>query len=284
MADAEKTLKVLREAAILLRATHGRRGMIVHLDEPGDVVVAGDLHGDVGNFRALLKRANLEREPTRHLVLQEFVHGAERYPNGGCMSHQVLELACVLKMRYPHRVHLLLGNHEFAEWTGRSICKEGVQLNELFASGVAYVYRTKADAILDAYRQVYGAMPLAVRTASRIFVSHSIPSSRSLESFDMKLFVRATVEKSELSKGSSLYHLLWDRDTSSAAASRFAEMVDCDWLVTGHIACTEGFRIANDRQLIVDCSGQPASFVRFSTCRPTTLRQLVAGVTLFGPG
>ena len=56
------------------------------------VLVAGDLHGHVENFRQLLIRADLANHPRRHFVLQEVLHGPFLYPGGGEKSHQLLDL------------------------------------------------------------------------------------------------------------------------------------------------------------------------------------------------
>lgn len=141
MADVDRVIKALRQAAVYLRATHGRKGMVVELRDAEDVLVAGDLHGNLTNLKKILKLADLDRNTGRHLVLQEFVHGATRSPEGFCTSHQLLDIVAALKCQYPHRVHLLIGNHELAEWTGRAIAKDGVALNALFAAGVAAAFQ-----------------------------------------------------------------------------------------------------------------------------------------------
>ena len=89
MPDPERLLTILRHAAQLWKATPGRAGRIVNLTGPCQVLVCGDLHGNIENFRLLLKRADLAAQPRRHLVLQEVVHSAFRYPDGGDKSHQL---------------------------------------------------------------------------------------------------------------------------------------------------------------------------------------------------
>lgn len=277
---AEQTLKVVKNAAIHLRATHGRSGMVVHLVEADDVLVAGDLHGNQTNLRKLLKLAALDQHPRRHLVLQEFVHGSGRYPNGGCTSHQLLDAVAALKCQFPHRVHLLPGNHEMAEWTGRVIAKNGVPMNEVFAEGVAHAFGDAAEEVFATYLELIGAMPLAVRTDNRIFISHSIPPASALEHFDRSLFDRWGVPEDQRGKNSSLYHLLWGRDVGEEAAQAFCTLVDADLLVTGHIASESGYRVPNSRQIILDCVGVPAGCLLFPTQTPLTQTELLACLKL----
>src|SRR5262249_43535107 len=82
MPDPPRLLTVLPAATQAFRDTPGRRGRLVCLDEATEVLATGDLHGNVGNFRQILSKADLRGHPRRHLVLQEVVHGPFRYPDG----------------------------------------------------------------------------------------------------------------------------------------------------------------------------------------------------------
>jgi hypothetical protein len=280
MMDPDRILRTLREAAIHLRATRGRRGTVIHLDDAEDVLVAGDLHGNLAQIKKILAIADLSSQPRRHLVLQEFVHGTERYPTGGCTSHRLLDIIAALKCQFPHRVHLLIGNHELAEWTGRTIGKDGESLNQLFAAGVETAYGERATEVTAAYHELIAAMPLAVRTSNRVFITHSIPSGKSLETFELETFTVPCVAEEKRGRGSSLYHLLWGRDVSEETSERFARMVDADLLVTGHIAFDGGFGVPNSRQVIVDCTASPAGCVLFHAQGPITHQQLVDSIVL----
>jgi hypothetical protein len=57
--------------------------------------------------------ADLDRNPRRHLIMQEVCHGGPTYPDGGCKSHRMLEDVARLKVRYPERFHFLLSNQAF---------------------------------------------------------------------------------------------------------------------------------------------------------------------------
>ena len=130
MPDPAKLLPILTRAAATFRATPGRTGRVVALTDATDMLVGGDLHGHLGNFQALMKRADLANHPRRHLVLQEAIHGPFRYPDGGDKSHQMLDLIAALCCQFPGRVHFLPGNHELAQATGRAILKGDDFYNE----------------------------------------------------------------------------------------------------------------------------------------------------------
>lgn len=278
--DTDRVLRLLHQAAIHLRATHGRDGMVIRLPDADEVLVAGDLHGNLANFRKILQQAALAEHPNRHLVLQEFVHGSGRYAGGGCTSHQLLDVLAALKCQFPHRVHLLIGNHELSEWTGRSIAKEGVALNALFQLGVETAYEDRAYEVIEKYHEFFAALPLAVRTENRVFITHSVPDGRHLDSFDLDIFSCPALPPEKRGRNSSVYHLLWGRDVTEATTNRFAQMVDADFLVTGHISCPNGYAAPNCRRVILDAVAAPAAFLLIPTRGTLTFDQLTAGIHL----
>ena len=82
MPDPDRLLRTLYKAADATRLTPGRKGRFVQLQGASEVLVGGDLHGHLGNFQAIYQAADLAKNPKRHLVLQEVVHGKFFYPGG----------------------------------------------------------------------------------------------------------------------------------------------------------------------------------------------------------
>ena len=152
MPQPERLLATLKQAVQAFRSTPGRAGWTVRLPADANVMVVGDLHGNVENFRLALKQADLAQHPQRHLVLQEVVHGPFRYPQGGDKSHQLLDLVAALKCQCPGRVHFLLGNHELSQWLGHRIGKGDVDQNDIFRAGVEEAYGAWGEQIYQAYR------------------------------------------------------------------------------------------------------------------------------------
>lgn len=278
MPDPDRLLNILRRAFRFFHETPGRRGRLIGLEDAGAVLVAGDLHGNVENFRRLLTLADLKSHPRRQLVLQEVVHGPFRYPAGGDKSHQLLDLVSALKCQFPKQVHMLLGNHELAQWTGRKITKGDLDLNNLFRLGVETAYGARADEIWTAYFELFAVMPLALRTPNRIFLSHSLPSAKRLPQFELSLLEKETHEEKDWNAGGPLYSLVWGRDTALATVSDFLRKVDAHLLITGHIPCAQGFEVPNERQVILDSQGTPACYCLFPADRDITHQELVACV------
>jgi hypothetical protein len=278
MPDPDRLLATLRQAARACRATPGRRGRLVCPGEAVEVLVAGDLHGNLENFRRLLTLADLAGHPGRHLVLQELIHGPFEYPNGGDRSHQLLDVVAALKCQFPQRVHLLPGNHELAQFTSRRVEKNDRDLNLAFQQGVEAAYGRRAAEVYAAYGELFAALPLALRTANRVFLSHSLPSARRQGEFDPAVLEGEETAPEELLPGGSVFALLWGRDTSPANVEAFLRRVDADYLVSGHVPCERGYDTPSERHLILDALGAPAAYCLFPTDRPLNFAELVAGV------
>lgn len=281
MPDPDRLLRTIYKACDQVRYTPGRKGRFVQLQNASDVLVAGDLHGHLGNFQAIHKVAALDQNPKRHLVLQEVIHGKQMYPTGGDKSHQLLDLFCALKCQYPDRVHMLLGNHEMSQWANRVVLKEDRDLNALFLEGVREAYGPeKGPEIYALYMRLFCLLPFALRTSNRIFISHSLPRQKAVESFQIWHLHTDSFPPEELTVGGSVYELLWGRDTRAETCNEFLKKVDSDWLVSGHIASDAGFSMPSPRQIIVDCCDHPAAYALLRADRPITAGEFKACVRM----
>ena len=283
MPDPSKVLATVRRALDLFRATPGRCGGLITLGpEVEDVMVVGDLHGNVPAFRQVLAVADLAKHPRRHLVLQELIHGHRHYPDdGGDKSHQLLDVVCALKCQYPDRVHLILGNHELSELTHRPIAKSGVPLNALFRQGIATAYGAAGGEVYETYRNLFAALPLAVRTPNRVFVCHTVPDPIDLDEFDAGIFALDDWPDAAKARHGAVYGITWGRNTDAETVDRFAALVDADLFVCGHQPCDEGYRRANHRQIIVDGTDPYPAYCLFPAQAPLTIDDLHACARLF---
>jgi hypothetical protein len=278
MPDPARLLRTLKQAIQAFKNTPGRRGLMIYPDRADEMMVVGDLHGSVENFRLVLKRAELASHAGRHLVLQELIHGPFRYPGGGDRSHQLVDLVAALKCQYPDRVHLILANHELSQCKFQDIAKTEGDLNALFREGVAAAYGAEARSIYAAYLELFVALPVGLKTSNRVFVSHSLPSAARLTGFELAILERDSHDENEFRPGGAVHALLWGRDTSPTNVKAFLHRVDADWLITGHIPCSEGFLHPNDKQVILDAQGTPACYSLCSVRRPLSHSDLIGSV------
>jgi hypothetical protein len=280
----ENTIRLFHEAAQANLVTPGRAGNVTEIgrESGDDVMLTGDLHGHRRNFNLIRRIAALEALPRRHLVMQEACHGGPTYPqNGGCMSHTILEDIARLKVRYPDRVHFLLGNHELAELTDYPIQKNRQLLNVLFRLGLEQVYGAEAARVRQALLEFLRTCPLAVRISGGVFVCHSIPEGLDARPFDQTIFSRP-LDPLEFSERGDIFHLVWGRDHRPENARAFAELMNARVLIHGHDPCPDGFAVPNPHQVILDCCGLRACYVVLSTDREWTQAAVVEQIQRLG--
>jgi hypothetical protein len=280
MPDPAKLLVTVRRAIQAVLDQPGRVGHLVNAD-CDEILIAGDMHGHVPNFKTVLMAAELGKHPRRHLVLQELIHGPFEYPNGGEKSHQLVDLFCALKCQYPDRVHYLPGNHELAQLNNRPIGKGETTCNSLFRFGVEAAYGVEpAREIYDRYMDLIRALPLAIKTPNRIFISHSLPASKYLPTFQPSIFTKETYSLEDFQPGGSVYAVVWGRETTAEICQSYLKSVQGDWLVSGHIPLETGARFPSDRHVIVDCSVSPMAYTLLPTTREITHAEFQAAVTV----
>jgi hypothetical protein len=113
-----------------------------------------------------------------------------------------------------------------------------------------------------------------------VLIVHSIPPLAKLGDFDPAVLGQWVVSKEQQTRGSTVHLLLWGRDVSEEASREFAAVMDVDYLVTGHIACPNGYSAPNRRQIIVDCVAEPAACLLFQATAPLTFDQLLEGIRI----
>ena len=278
MPDPAKLLQTLHKAIDAFRTTPGRNGRFVQLTVVSDVLVAGDLHGNIENFKHILELADLNRHRKRHLVMQELIHGPFRYPKtGGDQSHRLVDLLAALKCQYPARVHFLLGNHELSQWTNRSITKCNEDLNQLYRLGIETAYGDLGKEIYKAHCDLFAVLPVAIRTPNRVLLSHSLPIGSRLDAWELdKLGDDDSEDAFKL--GGSVHCVVWGRDTDPKTVERYLTKVEADLLISGHIPADEGYSVPNDRQLILDSKDQKGCACLIPTERPVSHQDLLAGI------
>jgi hypothetical protein len=272
----ERIIDTYQKAAQASLETPGRQHGVVHLtlELADEVMVTGDLHGHRINFNAIRRIAALDKNPRRHLVLQEVCHGGPAYPGGGCMSHTLLEDVAKLKIQFPGQVHFLLGNHELAELTEYPIQKSRQLLNLTFRLGMQHAYGLATERIRQAYLPFLESCPLAVSLPGGVFVSHSIPENVDRGQFDTTLFTRE-LRPLEFYERSGVFELVWGRDYRPENAQAFAQLVGARVLINGHDPCPGGFRVPNETQIILDCCADDGCYVMLPVDRVLSQAEIV---------
>ena len=251
------------EAATANLTTASRRGNVICLDQGAadDVMIVADIHGHRVNFERLVRIADLDAHPRRHLIMQEVCHGGPLYPSeAGCMSHLLLEDVMRLKATYPDRFHFLISNHELAEMTNFPITKGNRLLNVIFRCGMRELYGSETERLRSTYISFISTCPLAVRLDTGVFICHSAPENVDRDGFETEIFERALQEE-DFAPSGAVFQLVWGRDFRQENANAFAALVGAQVLIHGHEPCMNGFNVPNDKQIILDCCGRRACYL-----------------------
>ena len=274
--DADRAIALMQRAAEASRSDAFRFGFVIELPSEGEALVTGDLHGNRANLQRIIQLSNLQRHPKRHLVLQELVHDLET-EDDVCRSYRLVEIAAQLKSAFPNQAHILLGNHEFSEMLNLEIGKRGRELNEPFEQGMRAAYGERWEEVKNAYRVFWRGSPLVVRTANRVLVSHSTPRLDRMDDLTLD-YLRTASPDAVFHRDGPVFAMLWDRDYRPEAAEAFARRMQAEVLIVGHTPCRDGWRIPNDRHVVLDCKDLEARYALLPLDRELSQRQILAYV------
>ncbi len=251
-----------------------RTAGLITLPDTGELVIAGDLHGHRRNFDRICTYADLENHPKRHVVLQEIIHGGPEDTDGGCLSYKLLLDAIRYKLQFPNQVHIIMGNHDTACINNSDVMKNGREMNRAMAQAIENCYGDRAEDVILALRQYLFSQPLAVRTANRIWASHSLPADRFIEKFDPGIFQRE-LRINDVVRPGSAYLLTWGRRHSQNILDRLAEILDVDIFVLGHQPQTEGWKQAGDNLLILASEHNHGTILHVDLAETYTIDSLI---------
>lgn len=271
---AQTILDLLNKGIEANHADKFRQGNLVSLPPTGMMIVTGDIHGHRRNFERILTYADLENNPQRHLLLQEIIHGGPENDYGECLSYTVLLDAVRQKIKFPDRVHIIMGNHDTAFITDAEVMKNGKEMNRSMCSAIDRQYGADSPQIKEAMKRFLFSQPLAVRCANRIWLSHSLPSNRRAEQFDKTIMDRP-LEKNDIVRPGSAYLLTWGRNHDQLLLDTMAELLDVDIFILGHQPQPDGWRVAGMNLIILACEHNHGCLMRFNMARTYTIEELM---------
>jgi calcineurin-like phosphoesterase family protein len=278
---ADQVIETFEAAAEENNLYSMRQAQTVHLPAEGEVWMTGDLHDHRTNFGKLIRHADLENNPQRHLVLHELIHGDRYDANGAEDSWRTLYRAAELKCSFSNNVHFLLANHDLAQIHGEGIMKFGLSVCEAFTAGVKRDFGDKGEAVNVAITDFLLSLPLAIRTPSGLFFCHSLPTDSQLPGFDFSIFTRELTGKDYQRRVGPVYQLIWGRNMTPETAGRFADQVGARILITGHQPQDNGFYVNGDRHLILASDHNQGVFLPMDLAQNYTMPELVERIQKF---
>jgi hypothetical protein len=277
--DAQTACRHLQEAAQLIREDPNRKGSLLTFGSAGQVVMTGDMHGHLRNFEKLQRFCALERRPGCSVILHELIHQEPETPDEPDLSIDLLVQAAVWKCQFPDNVFFLQSNHELAQLRGQEISKGGRSVLRDFEYGVALRYGEQAEAVLAGVHDYIAALPLAARTASGVFMSHSLPDPLALDLFDHAVFEREPTAE-DLVPGGSAYSLVWGRFHSAGTVEYLAQRWGVEVFLIGHTPQEDGYTKIG-RLLILASDHAHGVFLPIDLSRKYTVDELERNIRKF---
>jgi hypothetical protein len=274
---AQTIIDLLNKSAEANNADKFRRGNLVSLPAQGSLIATGDLHGHRRNFERILSYADLNNNPDRHIVLQEIIHGGPQDTRQGCLSYKLLFDAARLKLDFPNRVHIIMGNHDTAFISDSSVMKDGQEMNLSMRLALEREYGADSAEISMAIKQFLLSQPLAVRCQNRIWLSHSLPGDRSGEQFDRQIMDRK-LEEEDCKRPGSAYIFTWGRKHSQSLLNKMAGLLDADIFILGHQTQKQGWAKAGDNLVILASEHNHGCLLPIDLSKSYTIDQLIDSI------
>ena len=251
LGSAAAAAGVLDRAAEALSTSPLRSGSRLELPGRGRVLATGDLHDNPEHLRQLIALARLDASEDRHLVLHEIIH-TERLVNGVDLSHRMLVRVAGLIVRYPRQVHLLLANHELAQYTGKGVSKGAGNSVALFDEGLDFAYGDDADDVRAACRRLIRALPLAAVSAGGLLCAHSLPGPRA--GFDPAVLERSLDDDDYRGppQAGAAYQMVWGRGYTDEQVETLAARWGVKLFCLGHEHVANGIEARGRRVLVLN--------------------------------
>jgi predicted phosphodiesterase len=190
----EKALETLQQVNELLRKesfrsldSYGNVGGLLELPESLTPIILGDLHGQFDNLLKILSENNfleaIEKNKAALIVLGDMVHPETEDEMSNMDSSMItMDLLLTLKLRFPHNVFFILGNHDSFS---RDVMKGGVPQGLLWEKQIT---AARGESYKEAMELFYHQLPLVV--ASKHFLACHAGPPRCKISRDMLVDVR----------------------------------------------------------------------------------------------
>lgn len=278
-ASTETAAERLREAAQLNRDDPNREGSLLTFGSAGQLVMTGDMHGNLRNFDKLQRYCDLEHSPGRSVILHELIHSEPETFKDPDYSIDLLVKAARWKCDFPDNVFFLQSNHELSQLCGHEIVKGGRSVLHDFVDGVRGRYPDHAEAVLAGVLDYIESLPLAARTAKGILLAHSLPDELHMQSFDETVFARVP-SRVDLNPGGSAHALVWGRFQPPECIERFAQRLGVTAFIVGHTPQEEGYAVT-ERMIILASDHNHGVFLPIDLSKDHTIESLVACIRKF---
>ncbi|MBN1795496.1 MAG: metallophosphoesterase [Sedimentisphaerales bacterium] len=274
---SESTIDLLQRGQKACSEDSCRQGNLISLGDKGRLIATGDIHGHRRNFERIVSYADLDNNPDTHVVIHEIIHGGNEDEEGGCLSYRLLFDVIKYKLKYPDRVHMLLGNHDTTFINNTKVMKGGREMNKALRDALGREFGDQTEEVKLAIRQFLFSQALAIKCANGIWFSHSLPADRYADDFDITVFKRE-LKINDVVKPGAAYVLTWGRRMSQKGLDKLAQKLNADVFIVGHQAQSKGYCRAGDNLIILASDHNHGCIIPIDLSRPYTTDELMASI------
>jgi serine/threonine-protein phosphatase PP1 catalytic subunit len=219
-----------------------RKGDLIELPKTGKAIVVTDLHGDLKNFRKIIDIWQ-NCEGKCHLIITgDFIHSFKN------VSDESIEIIDQIQywIKRSNYFHVLMGNHEWATVNRITVYKGDLNQSLNFELLLKKTFEDCWSEKMDEYKDFFKKLPLAVRTANKVFISHAGPI-KNVNGIDD---IKNITEKGYLDN-ENLYGLLWNRwgDYDKKDVDDFLKKMDCNAMIVGHTP-VDGIKLIGNQMVV----------------------------------
>jgi len=274
---SQAIIDLLKRGTEANKADKFRRGNLICLPADARLIITGDIHGHRRNFERIISFADLDNNPDTHIILQEIIHGGPEDPQGGCISYRLLFDVVGYKLKFPDRIHIVMGNHDTAFISNLEVLKEGREMNRSMRLALKRQFGKDSTDVELAIKQFLISQPLAIRTENRIWVSHSLPGNRYVDKFDRQILDR-DLDFEDCQKPGPVYLLTWGRNHSQQTLDKMAELLDVDIFILGHQPQLQGWGLAGENLIIIASDHNHGCLLSVDLAKSYTIAELIDSI------
>lgn len=249
--------QIIDEAVKLIRGENGKIGNfevvghLIKLQPVGEVLVVGDLHGDLESLIDILNSSQFIQKMSRNPDAVAVFLGD--YGDRGSYSAEVYHTVLRLKLHFPRQIILLRGNHEGPEdlmasphdlpWQFEA--RFGVEWEEAYLR-IRELFNCLYNAVLveERYLMVHGGLPPQAKTLEDLAFAHrKHPQETFLEDL---LWSDPNDNISETCASPRGAGKLFGEKVTGMALQRFGVKI----IVRGHEPCQEGYKVDHNGKIL----------------------------------
>ncbi len=256
-ANSDELLQVIRDAIQLLSREDGQvgslriTGRLVSVPPEGEIIIVGDIHGDLESLAYVLKNSGfMEKRRRGEDSLLVFLGD---YGDRGFHSSEVYYLVLKLKEMFPQKVVLMRGNHEGPSDLLAYPHDLPTQLNKKFGEAGVDVYAElrrlfdqlyNAVFIEDRYVLLHGGAPSKASTIEDLACAHKKhPRETHLEEILWS-------DPNDVIKGTYPSPRGAGRLFGENVTKRLLKMLNVKVLIRGHEPSNEGFKMNHSGKVL----------------------------------